>query len=63
VKDIPNWRNANLLTIPHPRTELFRRAPMYFLPTLWTALDETELKHCRTTFRISLKEKLINEPE
>lgn len=59
--DIPNLRNADLLTIPSPRIELFKKSPIYSLPKLWNDLDDLKLQHRKTTFRISLKEKLLNE--
>jgi hypothetical protein len=62
-ENIPDLRNANLLSIPHPRIELFKKSPLYSLPVLWNSLNDTKLQHCKTTFRISLKEKLNNETE
>ena len=62
-EDIPYLRNANLLTVPHPRIELFKKSPLYSLPTLWNLLDDTRLQQCKRTFRICLKNKLIDEPE
>jgi hypothetical protein len=51
----------DLLTIPSPRIELFKKSPIYSLPKLWNDLDDLKLQHPKTTFRISLKEKLLNE--
>ena len=62
-EDIPYLRNANLLTVPHPRIELFKKSPLYSLPTLWNLLDDTRFQQCKQTFRICLKNKLIDEPE
>jgi hypothetical protein len=41
---ILNLRNTSLLTVPHPRIELFRKLPLYSLPTLWNALEERKLQ-------------------
>jgi hypothetical protein len=56
-----NLRNADLLAIPHPRIELYKRSPMYSLPKLWNELDETRNQNCKRTFRASVKDRLLND--
>ncbi len=48
--DILELRNANLLTVPHPRIKTFKKSPIYSLPKLWNALDETKYQQNETTF-------------
>jgi hypothetical protein len=60
-QDIPNLRNANLLAIPHPRLELFKRSPLYSLPSVWNELGDIKHQNRKSTFRIGLKERLIDE--
>jgi hypothetical protein len=60
--DIPDLRNANLLSVPYPRIEMFKKSPIYYLPKLWNALDATKYQQNKTTFRISIKDKLFNKP-
>jgi hypothetical protein len=57
-----NLRNADLLAIPYPRIELFKKSPIYSLPKLWNDLDETKLQNNKTTFRISIKDRLLDDP-
>jgi hypothetical protein len=33
-------RNADNYTLPNPRTELFKKSPLYTLPLEWNNLDE-----------------------
>jgi hypothetical protein len=51
-----NLRNNNLYAIPPPRIELFKKSPLYSLPTLWNDLDDIKFQRNRTTFKIGLKE-------
>jgi hypothetical protein len=60
--DIHDLRNADLLYVPYPRIEMFKKSPIYSLPKLWNALDATKYQQNKTTFRISIKDKLLNEP-
>jgi hypothetical protein len=60
--EIPNLRNADQLAIPHPRIELFKKSPLYSLPKLWNSLDDTKFQNNKTTFRISIKDKLFEDP-
>jgi hypothetical protein len=59
--DMPELRNANLLTVPYPRIELFKKSPLYSLSKLWNALDETKYQQNETTFKIAIKNKLFDE--
>jgi hypothetical protein len=54
-------RNTDELIIPQPRIELFKKSPLHSLPTLWNQLDATKFHHNKTTFKISLREKLLGE--
>jgi hypothetical protein len=62
--DTHELRNANLLAIPNPRIELFKKSPLYSLLLMWNNLDNgIKFQQNKTTFRIALKEKLLNEIE
>lgn len=54
-------RNENDYYLPHPRLEFFRKIPLYSLPAAWNDAGDIRLQHNRTTFKIALKEKLIDE--
>ncbi len=41
---------------------MFKKSPIYSLPKLGNALDATKYQQNKTTFRISIKDKLLNEP-
>ena len=56
-----NLRNMNDFTLPAPKTEFFKRQPLYTLPLEWNNLDEIKLQHNCTTFQICLKNNLLNE--
>jgi hypothetical protein len=56
-----NLRNASQYIVPNPRIDLFKKSPLYSLPKLWNELDETKLQTNRTTFKIVLCDKLLNE--
>ncbi len=56
-----NLQNASQYIVPHPRIDLFKKSPLYSLPKLWNELDETKLQTNRTTFKIALHDKLLNE--
>jgi hypothetical protein len=55
-------RNSDRLEITHPRIELFKKFPIYSLPKLWNELDDTRFHQCKTTFSISIKDKLLDDP-
>jgi hypothetical protein len=52
-------RNADDITIPFPRIELFKKSLLYRLPTEWNALNDLKLQHNKTTFEIGLKDHLF----
>ena len=56
-----NLRNMDDFTLPAPKTEFFKRQPLYTLPLAWKNLDEIKLQHNCTTFKICLKNNLLNE--
>jgi hypothetical protein len=37
------------------------KSPLYSLSMLWNSLDDTRFQQCKRTFRICLKNKLIDE--
>jgi hypothetical protein len=41
--------NADLLAIPYPGIELFKKSPIYYLPKLWNDLDKTKLQNNQIT--------------
>ena len=53
-------RNADNYTLPNPRTELFKKSPLYTLPFEWNNLDENRYIRNRTTFKTALKYILLN---
>jgi len=53
-------RNADNYTLPNPRTELFKKSPLYTLPLEWNMLDENRYIRNRTTFKTALKYMLLN---
>jgi hypothetical protein len=48
-------RNADNYMLPNPRTELFKKSPLYTLPLEWNMLDENRYIRNRTTFKTALK--------
>jgi hypothetical protein len=63
----PNYdrdlRNNNQIFVPHPRIELFKKSPLYSIPTVWNTLDDLCFQPNKSLFRKGLKEKLLNEIE
>ena len=53
-----NLRNATDIYVPFPRIDLFKRMPIYSLPTVWNSHDITCYYANRTTFSIALHELL-----
>jgi hypothetical protein len=51
-------RNADNYALPNPRTELFKKSPLYALPLEWNNLDENRYIQNRATFKTSLKYNL-----
>jgi hypothetical protein len=57
-----NLRNATDFYLPFPRIELFKRLPLYSLPSTWNSHDTVRYYRNRTTFNIALRE-LLTEPD
>ena len=53
-------RNADDYALPNPRTELFKKSPLYTLPLEWNNLDENRYIRNRTTFKTALKYNLLS---
>jgi hypothetical protein len=53
-----NLRNATDIYVPFPRIDLFKRMPIYSLPTVWNSHDIRRYYANRTTFSIALLELL-----
>jgi hypothetical protein len=53
-------RNADDFTLPNPRTELFKKSPLYTLPLEWNNLDATKYIRNRVTFKTEVKYNLLN---
>jgi hypothetical protein len=53
-------KGATQYIVPHPRIDLLKKSPLYLLPKLWNKLDETKLQTKRITFKIALRDKLLN---
>jgi hypothetical protein len=49
-----------LFPSPNPRTELFKKSPLYSLPLEWNNLDENKYIRNRTTFKTAIKYVLLN---
>jgi hypothetical protein len=55
-----NLRNNDLFTLPPFRIELFKKFPLYSLPSPWNELpDSLRYQHNRTTFKIALVDHLF----
>ena len=54
-------RNAADFALPQPRTELFKKSPLYSLPCEWNSMDENKYIQNRTSFKTAVKFKLLNE--
>ncbi len=54
-------RNDNDYMLPHPRLEAFKKIPLYSLPLAWNNAGDIRFKNNRMTFKIALKDKLLNE--
>jgi hypothetical protein len=52
-------RNADNYALPNPRTELFKKSPLYALPLELNNIDENRYIQNRTTFKTSLKYNLL----
>jgi len=59
-----NLRNANDFYVPVPRVESFKNIPLYSFPVEWNSLpEEIKYQNNRTTFKIALKDFLLNAIE
>jgi hypothetical protein len=57
-----NLRNAADYHLIQPRTEAFKKSPLYALPAAWNALSpEIKLQQNKTTFRWALRAHLLEE--
>jgi len=56
-----NLRNNDHYNLPVPRTEQFKRLPLYSLPLEWNKSEELSLYNNRTTFKHALRDKLFLE--
>jgi hypothetical protein len=54
-------RNADNYSLPNPRTELFKKSPLYSLPLEWNNFDDNRYIRNRTTFKTALKYSLLND--
>ena len=56
-----NLRNANDFILPNPRTEQFKKSPLYSLPLAWNTAGDITSHTNRTTFKLALKNMLLDE--
>jgi hypothetical protein len=54
-------RNENNYTLPNPRTETFKRMPIFALPDEWNKSDTLKFYENKTTFKIALRDQLFSE--
>jgi hypothetical protein len=54
-------RNADDYKLPIPRTELFKKSPLYTLPLEWNSMDDNKYIRNRTTFKTAVKYLLLAE--
>jgi hypothetical protein len=53
-------RNADNYSLPNPRTELFKKSPLYSLPYEWNNIDNKRYIRNRNTFKTAIKYTLLN---
>jgi hypothetical protein len=53
-------RNADNFMLPNPRTELFKKSPLYSLPVKWSNLDESRYIREKNSFKTVIKFSLLN---
>jgi hypothetical protein len=53
-------RNADNFMLPNPRTELFKKSPLYSLPLEWNNLDESRYIIKKNSFKTVIKFSLLN---
>jgi len=68
VWTLNNERNMNLTLrnnddyrLPIPRTEFFKKMPIYALPSAWNSAGNITFHENKTTFKIALKNQLFEE--
>ncbi len=54
-------RNDNDYMLPNPRIEFFKKIPLYSLPSAWNDAGDIRFQHNRITFKIALKDKLLED--
>jgi hypothetical protein len=54
-------RNNNLIYVPNARIDLFKRFPLYSLPTLWNSFGDGIYYSNPVTFSIATKMQLFSE--
>ncbi len=54
-----NYENSQR-NCPIPRTELFKKSPLYSLPLEWNNFDDNKYIRNRVTFKTALKYSLLN---
>jgi hypothetical protein len=52
-------RNVNNFDMPRARIEMFKKIPIYTLPSEWNNSGDLRFYQNSTTFRITLKETLL----
>jgi hypothetical protein len=58
-----NLCNNELYRLPHIRLELFRKIPLYLLPSEWNILGNLTFQRNKALVLNLLKEKLLEETE
>ena len=53
-------RNNQEFVLPAPRIEFFKKQPIYTLPHEWNSLGDIRFQNNMVTFRIALKNDLLN---
>ncbi len=52
-------RQQNYFIVPHPRIELFKKSPLYYLRDLWNNLNDNKYQSNRFTFKCAIKNHLF----
>jgi hypothetical protein len=56
-------RNNELLLVPYPKTDIFKKFPLYNFPTLWNEAGDIIFHSNPITFTIALKMELLQKLE
>jgi hypothetical protein len=59
-REVRPLRNADNFMLPNPRTELFKKSPLYSLPLEWNNLDESRYIRNKNSFKTVIKFSLLN---